>query len=172
MTEKDAKAIEASINTWKTRASNYLADLDDPNLVGDSRIAIRNSLNNANFMVNKLEAEKVQIMAGMIDKEQERKAYQDILDWCRNVKEAREELTYRQKRDFLHMLGAVVVVFNEKPYYENFIYHVELKLPAIQELMTPFTDSIGGRRSLGKRGNNIAYSGHKFLLYLSLVIIL
>ena len=84
----------------------------------------------------------------MIDKEQERKAYQDILDWCRNVKEAREELTYRQKRDFLHMLGAVVVVSNEKPYYENFIYHVELKLPAIQELMTPFTDSIGGRRSL------------------------
>ena len=62
MTEKDAKAIEASINTWKTRASNYLTDLDDPNLVGDSRIAIRNSLNNANFMVNKLEAEKVQSM--------------------------------------------------------------------------------------------------------------
>jgi RadC-like JAB domain len=76
-------------------------------------------------------------MAGMIDKDREKEAYQDILKWCKKVKESREELTYQQKRDFLRMLGVVVVIENKKPYYENMVYHVEIALPEIQELISP-----------------------------------
>lgn len=135
--QKDTQAIERSIANWKAKAQNYLTDLDDSSLIGDTRTAVRSALNNANKMVLKLEEERAQLLAGMIDKDRERKAYQDILEWCKKVKESREELTYQQKRDFLRMLGVVVVIDNKKPYYENMLYHVEIELPAIQELMPP-----------------------------------
>ena len=135
--QKDTQAIERSIENWKAKAQNYLTDLDDSSLIGDTRTAVRNALNTANKMVLMLEAEWAQILAGMIDKDREKEAYQDILKWCKKVKESREELTYQQKRDFLRMLGVVVVIENKKPYYENMLYHVEVALPAIQELMPP-----------------------------------
>ena len=135
--QEDTKAIERSIANWRQKAQNYLSDLEDESLVGDTRTAIRNALNNANKMVLRLEEERTQIMAGMIDKEREQQAYQDILRWCKKVKESREELTYQQKRDFLRMLGVIVVIENVKPYYENMLYHVEITLPAIQELISP-----------------------------------
>jgi site-specific DNA recombinase len=136
--EKDTEAIEKSIITWKAKAANYLSDLDDDTLVGDSRTAIRNALNNANKMVAQLEEEKAGLMEGMIDKEREREAYQEILDWCQQVKQSRKPLIYQRKRDFLRMLGIVVVIENEKPFYEHMIYHVEVTLPAIQELIAPY----------------------------------
>ena len=135
--ETDTAAIDNSIASWRQMAANYLKDLDNPTLVDESRTAILMRMNEANIMVAKLEGEKAQLKAGMIDKERERIAYEGILAWCRKVKEAREPLTYQQKRDFLHMLGAVVVVHNVKPYFENLVYHVELALPTIQELIPP-----------------------------------
>jgi site-specific DNA recombinase len=135
--EQDTKAIEQSIKTWQTKAANYLADLDDNNLIDDSRTAIRNEMNNANRMVVQLRKEREQLTAGMIDREKEQAAYQDILNWCKKVKESREELSYQRKRDFLRMLGVVVVIENVKPFYEHTIYHVEIALPKIQELISP-----------------------------------
>ncbi len=136
--EKDTEAIENSIKTWKAKAQNYLSDLDDDSLVGDTRTAIRTALNNANKMVAQLEEERAGLMAGMIDKEREKEAYQDILAWCQKVKGSRKELSYQRKRDFLRMLGIVVVIENEKPFYEHMIYHVEVTLPAIQELIVSY----------------------------------
>ena len=135
--QKDAEAIEHSITTWKAKAQNYLNDLEDSTLVGDTRTAIRDALNNANKMIYRLEEERTQIAAGLIDKDREREAYTDILTWCKKVKESREELTYQQKRDFLQMLGVAVMVENKKPFYENMVYHIEVTLPAIQELIDP-----------------------------------
>jgi hypothetical protein len=83
----------------------------------------------------------------MIDREREKEAYQDILRWCKKVKESREELTYKQKRDFLRMLGVVVVIENIKPYYENMLYHIEITLPAIQELISPYAAANCGTSS-------------------------
>jgi len=137
--QEDAKAIERSIAIWRAKAQNYLGDLEDGGLVGDSRTAIRDALNNANKIVMMLEQEKEQVAAGLIDKEREQQAYRDILQWCQKVRESREELTYQQKRDFLRLLGVVVIVKNVKPYYENTIYRVEITLPAIQELLSPCT---------------------------------
>jgi site-specific DNA recombinase len=133
--QQDTQAIEHSITRWKAKAKNYLTDLNDDKLIGDTRTAIRNELNNANKMISQLKAEQSQLIAGMIDKEREKKAYQDILDWCKKVKASREEMTYQQKRDFLGMLGVVVIVHNKKPYYEHMLYHTEITLPTIQELI-------------------------------------
>ncbi len=136
---QEIAAIEQSIKTWQTKAANYLADLDDNTLIDDSRAAIRAEMNKANRMVLQLEHERSQLKTGMIDREKEQAAYQDILNWCRKVKESREELTYQRKRDFLRMLGVVVVIENIKPFYEHTVYHVEIALPAIQELIAPHT---------------------------------
>lgn len=135
--QKDTEAIEHSIAIWKAKAQNYLSDLDDGSLIGDTRAAVRSALNDATKMVLQLETERAQLRAGMVDKERERRAYQEILAWCKQVKGSREELSYQQKRDFLRMLGVMVVVENIKPYYENLRYRVEITLPAIQELLTP-----------------------------------
>ncbi len=140
--QKDAEAIEQSIEKWKAKARRFMEDLDDASLVGDTRTAIRNELNNAYKIIAKLEQERAQIMAGMIDKERERAAYQNILAWCKKVKTSREELTYQQKRDFLRMLGVVVVVENVYPFTENLLYRVELSLPTIQELIAPYAAAI------------------------------
>lgn len=136
--QRDAEAIERSIEKWKAKAAHFLEDLEDSSLVGDTRTAIRNELNNAYKMIAKLEGERAQIMAGMIDKERERAAYQDILTWCKKVKTSREELSYQQRRDFLRMLGVMVLVENTYPFYEHLLYRIELALPTIQELIAPY----------------------------------
>ncbi len=134
--ERNVSAITASIATWRAKAANYLDDLKDESLTGDSRAGIRKLLNDANRMVMQLEAEKAQIEGGLVDKERERAAYQDILAWCTQVKEARQELTYQKKRDFMTMLGIQVMVRCEKPYNEKSVYDMRVALPALQEIIS------------------------------------
>jgi site-specific DNA recombinase len=138
--ESNIKAIDASIETWQATADNYLEDLKDKSLVGRSRNAIRTLMNDANEVVMKLEEEKAQLQCGLINREREREIYGEILEWCREVKEARQALTYTRKRDFLEMLGIVVMVRCEKPYSENSKYKMNVALPALQEIVEPPSD--------------------------------
>jgi site-specific DNA recombinase len=133
--ERNVTAIEHSIITWQTTADNYLDDLKDNSLTGNSRAAIRKLMDDANRMVSQLEGEKAQIAGGLVNKERERLAYQDILAWCNKVKTAREELTYQQKRDFMTMLGIEVTVRCEKPYNQKSVYDMHVALPALQEII-------------------------------------
>ena len=100
---------------------------------GDSRASIRQSLNAANQRIEQLEAERSQVLLGMIDREREKAAYKEILAWCKTVKEAREELTYQQKRDFLHVLGVIVIA--KKDEAANLNLRIEIELPEIKELI-------------------------------------
>ena len=129
----DVKAIDASLKIWEQKANNYLEDLEDPTLRGDSRASIRHSLNMANQHIEQLRVERSQVLLGMIDREREKAAYQEILAWCGKVKEARGELTYQQKRDFLHMLGIVVVVKRDEN--GRVQCSMEIELPEIKELI-------------------------------------
>jgi site-specific DNA recombinase len=133
--EQDGKAIDASIERWQKSAANYLEDLKDPNLTGDSRAGIRNLLNEANQMVKKLQGEKAQIQAGLLDRAREQAAYQEILAWCKEVKEARGELSYQRKRDFLDMLGVVVTIIYPTRPNEGSTYDMRVRLPALQALI-------------------------------------
>jgi site-specific DNA recombinase len=152
--ERNVHAIEGSIAKWQARAANYLDDLEDDTLTGDSRAAIRKLLNDANKMVMELEAEKAQIAGGLLDKERERAAYREILAWCAQVKEARGELTYQQKRDFMTMLGIQVVVRCQKPYHENSVYDMHVALSALQEIIgVPDGDGGLATSTSGSRSN-------------------
>lgn len=136
--EADTRAIEASLTTWRQRAQNYLEDLEDPTLRGDSRASIRQSLNAANQRIEQLETERAQVLLGMIDREREKAAYKEILIWCQTVKEARGELIYQQKRDFLHVLGVVVIA--KKDETGNLDVRLEIELPEIKELIAQTGD--------------------------------
>lgn len=135
--ERDVAAIDASIKRWKQTAANYLDDLRDSSLTGESRAGIRKLMNDANIMVQGLENERAQLATGIIDKERQETAYQEILSWCKEVKEARGELSYQRKRDFIEMLGMVVTIIYDK---ENGnqgrpTYDMKLRLPALQAII-------------------------------------
>lgn len=131
--EADAKAIDASLKIWEMKAQNYLDDLEDPTLRGDSRASIRHSLNMANQHIEQLKSERSQVLLGMIDREREKAAYNDILTWCQTVKEARGELTYQQKRDFLHVMGIVVIAGKDEGGKVD--CKMEIELPEIRDLI-------------------------------------
>lgn len=137
-TESEARAIDASLAAWKQKAQNYLEDLEDVTLRGDSRASIRQSLNTANQHIEQLESERAIVLLGMIDYERERVAYMEILEWCQTVKESRGELTYQRKRDFLHMLGLVAIAKRDKE--GKLDCKMEIELPKIQELIMQSTD--------------------------------
>jgi site-specific DNA recombinase len=130
----DAKVIDTSLAHWQQKIQNYLEDLEDTTLRGDSRAAIRQSLNIANEHIEQLKEEQAQVLLGMIDWEREKAAYHEILLWCNKVKEARDELTYQQKRDFLHLLGAVV--YTKRGEGDAVICRIEVELPEIRELIS------------------------------------
>jgi site-specific DNA recombinase len=133
--ERDAKSIDLSIAKYQKSAQNYLEDLKDPELTGDSRAAIRGQMNDALAMVKKLQGEKAQIQAGLLDREREQAAYEEILAWCKELKEARGALSYIRKRDFFNMLGVVVtVIYPTKP-NEGATYDMRVRLPALQALI-------------------------------------
>lgn len=132
--EADVKALDASITLWEQKAQNYLEDLDDPTLRGDSRATIRHSLNLANQHLEQLRFERSQVLLGMIDREREKQAYEDILAWCQTVKEARGELSYQRKRDFLHMMGIMVIADRDQDGMLDL--SMEIALPEIKELIT------------------------------------
>jgi site-specific DNA recombinase len=136
--EQDMAVIQASITRWQKMASNYLLDLQDPELTGDSRAVIRKQMNDAVVMVKRLEGERAQLRAGLIDHEREQAAYAEILDWCKEVGEARGALSYQRQRDFLDMLGVVVTVIydKEKGAQGRATYDMRVRLPALQELIS------------------------------------
>ncbi len=139
------KSVERALKEWQGQVKQYTEDLRDTRLKGKSRAAIRKLLDDALDMVERLEAEKQKIIAGAIDRQKEREAYQEILHWCRTVKTAREPLTYQKKRDFLRLLGVVVIV-NRVPRKKgsDISYDIKLRLPALQELVGARSDSFVG----------------------------
>lgn len=58
----EAKSIEASLVKWRAKAKNYLEDMDDETLTGESRASVRQALNNSNLVIEQLETEHAQVI--------------------------------------------------------------------------------------------------------------
>ncbi len=140
----DAAAIDSSFVRWQATVANYLGDLQDSTLTGDSRAAIRKLMNDASIMVSKLEGERAQLTAGMINKDREQEIYAEILTWCKEVKTSRDALSYQRKRDFLEMLGVIVTIHYQKEKGNQCrpTYKLRVRLPALQALLAT-TDETG-----------------------------
>lgn len=128
-------AIENSIVSSQTQIAQYTADLANPALKGTGRDVILGLLSDesANLLVK--QGEKALVEGGLIDVERLAAEADKILAWCRTVKEAREELSYQQKRDFLRILGIKVFIDKSDKRREDLIWRIEASLPEVQELI-------------------------------------
>jgi len=143
--DDDLRAVEATLTEWKAKVQNYEGDLEDSNLRGDTRAGIRNLLNNANEMVERLEKDRAELVMFTIDRDKEREEYEKVLEWCRKVKSEREEMPYTQKRDFLRLLGACVVVERLEKRNAPVTWDIKVRLPKVEEIIYQGRlDEIGG----------------------------
>lgn len=133
--DDDLWATEATLAEWKAKVENYEGDLNDSSLRGDTRAGIRNLLNAAYAMVEELEKQRVELFMFAIDRDKERAEYEWVLEWCKKVKSEREELSYAQKRDFLRMIGARVLVDRLKQRGAEPTWDIKVALPAVQEII-------------------------------------
>ncbi len=142
--DEDLRATEAAIADWKAKVENYEGDLQDSNLRGATRVGIRNLLDAAQGMVEELEKQQAELVMHSIDRDKVHVEYEKVLAWCKQVKSEREELTYAQKRDFLYMLGATVLVYKlERPGAEP-AWDIRVALPKVQEIIYQRNDNAFG----------------------------
>jgi DNA invertase Pin-like site-specific DNA recombinase len=133
--DEDLRATEAALADWKAKVENYEGDLQDSTLRGSTRAGIRNLLDGANAMVEELGKQQAELMMHSIDRDKVHAEYEKVLAWCKQIKSERKELTYTQKRDFLYMLGATVLVYKqERPGVEP-TWDIRVTLPTVQEII-------------------------------------
>ena len=133
----------------KAKVENYEGALQDSSLRGATRAGIRNLLDAAWTMVEELEKQQVELLMHSIDRDQVHVEYEKVLAWCKQVKSEREELTYTQKRDFLHMLGATVLVYKQGRPGAEPSWDIRVALPSVQEIIYQGNDRLFGN-SLSK----------------------
>ena len=133
--DEDLRATEAAIAEWKAQVENYEGDLHNSKLRGTTRAGILNLLDAANAMVEELEGQHAELMMHTIDRDKVHAEYEKVLDWCKQIKSEQAELTYTQKRDFLHMLGATVLVNKQERWGAEPTWDIRVALPKVQEII-------------------------------------
>jgi len=109
-------------------------------------------LNGANVMIEELQKQKMDLERHTVDRDRVYAEYEEILDWCRQVRSERSELSYQQKRDFLYMLGATVLVSKQEHWGAEPTWDIRVALPKVQEIIYQGTDgAIGGSLSRDRR---------------------
>jgi len=154
--DEDLRATNAALDEWHRKIENYEGDLEDSNLRGDTRAGIRNMLNAAYAMADELEQQKTDLERHTIDRNKVYAEYEKVLGWCKQVKTERKELTYSQKRDFLYMVGANVLVFKLERQGAEPTWDIRVALPKVQEVIYQVGDgAIGNSLSRGRSGRAI-----------------
>jgi hypothetical protein len=132
---------------------NYEGDLQDSSLRGSTRAGILHQLDAAYAMVEELEKQHAELMMHAIDRDKVHAEYEKVLDWCKQVKSDREELTYTQKHDFLYMLGATVLVQKQEYPGAEPTWDIRVALPKVQEIIYQGSDGVfGSSLSINRNG--------------------
>jgi DNA invertase Pin-like site-specific DNA recombinase len=132
---REISAIENSIVNSQAKIVQYTDDLANPALKGTARDVILGLLSDESTKLLVKQEEKALVEAGIIDLERLAAEADKILAWCRTVKEAREDLSYQRKRDFLRILGIKVFIDKSDKRSEDLLWRIEASLPEIQELI-------------------------------------
>jgi len=133
--DEDLRATDATLAEWKAQVENYEGDLQNSKLRGTTRAGILNLLDAANAMVEQLEMQRAELVMHTIDRDKVHAEYEKVLDWCKQIKSERKEPTYTQKRDFLHMLGATVLVSMQEYKGAPPTWDIRVALPKVQEII-------------------------------------
>src|SRR2546423_1687199 len=133
--DEDLKATEAAIAECRAQVENYEGDLQNRSLRGSTRAGILTLLDGAQGMVEELESQRAELIMHSLDRDKVNAEYEKVLDWCKKIKSEREELTYTQNRDFLHMLGATVLIEKKAYVGAEPKWDIRVALPKVQEVI-------------------------------------
>lgn len=132
---REIAAIDISIANSEAKIVQYTEDLANPALKGTARDVILGLLSDESAKLLTKQEEKSLVEAGIVDLERLAEEAEKILAWCKTVKEARQELSYQQKRDFLRILGIRVFIDKSDKRREDLLWRIEASLPEVQELI-------------------------------------
>jgi site-specific DNA recombinase len=132
---REIAAIENSIANSQQKIGQYTEDIANPTLKGTARDVILGLLSDEYTNLQFKQEEKSLVEAGIIDTERLAGEADKILAWCKTVKEARQELSYQQRRDFMRILGIKVFIDKSDKRREDLIWRIEANLPEVQELI-------------------------------------
>ena len=132
---REIAAITHSIANSEAKIGQYTEDLANPALKGTARDVILGLLSDESAKLSTKQEEKSLVEAGIIDMDRLATEAEKILAWCKTVKEARRELSYQEKRDFLRILGIRVFIGKSDKRSEDLLWHIEASLPEVQELI-------------------------------------
>jgi site-specific DNA recombinase len=132
---REIQSIDNSIANSQAKIVQYTEDLANPALKGTARDVILGLLSDESAKLLVKQEEKALVEAGIVDMERLAIEAERILAWCRTVKEARQELSYQQKRDFLRVLGIRVFIGKSDKRSEELLWRIEASLPEVQELI-------------------------------------
>jgi hypothetical protein len=132
-------AIKRSIANSQEKIAQYTEDLANPSLKGTARSVILKLLSDESAHLDNKQEEKNLVESGIVDMERLSAETGKILAWCKTVKEARGELSYQEKRDFMRLLGMRVFIGKSDKRSQDLIWHIEADLPEIQELIMSTT---------------------------------
>lgn len=132
---REIAAIEHSIVNSQKKIGQYTEDIANPALKGSARDVILGLLSDEYSSLQIKQEEKSLVEAGIVDVERLAVEAKKILGWCKTVKEAREELSYQEKRDFLRILGIRVFIGKSDKRRDDLIWRIEASLPEVQELI-------------------------------------
>jgi site-specific DNA recombinase len=136
---REIAAIERSIANSQAKIDQYTEDIANPALKGTARDVILGLLSDEYTNLQIKQQEKSLVETGVVDIERLSAEAGKILAWCKTVKEARQDLSYQQKRDFLRLLGIKVFIDKSDKRREDLIWRIEASLPEIQELIMSHT---------------------------------
>ena len=134
-TQHEIAAIENSIMSSQALIDQYTKDIANTALKGQARDVILGLLSDEYLNLQSKQEEKALVEAGMVDAQRLAVEAEKILAWCKTVKEARSELSYQEKRDFLRILGIRAFIGKSDKRSEDLLWHIEASLPEVQELI-------------------------------------
>jgi hypothetical protein len=132
---REIAAITHSIANSEAKIAQYAEDLKNPALKGTARDVILGLLSDESAKLQTKQEEKSLVEAGIVDIDRLAAEAEKILAWCKTVKEARLELSYQEKRDFLRILGIRVFIGKSDKRSEDLLWRIEASLPEVQELI-------------------------------------
>ncbi len=132
---REIAAIVHSIANSQKKIAQYTEDIANPALKGLARDVILGLLSDEYANLQIKQEEKSLVEAGIVDMERLAAEAEKILAWCKTVKEAREELSYQDKRNFLRILGIKIFIDKSDKRRVDLVWRIEASLPEIQELI-------------------------------------
>lgn len=138
----DSEVIEGEIETLANAIAStqelitqYQEDLRNPILRGNARNRVLADLSNEEENLASMQRELLIIQAGAIDLERIKQENLKILAKCRQLKQAREAFSYKEKRDFLWMIGAVVYLPKTDRKHGDIQFEIRVKLPQVRAIL-------------------------------------